>query len=135
MCKHQDPSCGPRAVEQVREFGGVLEHPAESTLFRFCRMPFPGELPDEFGGFTVLVRQVAWGNVCEKPTWLYFVGVSRPLVYSGIRTGGKPTHRVTSGPRGPQLPTAHKSLRSRTPPAFASWLLDLAALAGKARAA
>ena len=26
LCKYQDASCGPRAVEQVRAFGGVLEH-------------------------------------------------------------------------------------------------------------
>jgi hypothetical protein len=129
MCTKQDPSCAPRAVEQVRAFGGVLEHPAESQIFRHCRLPFPGELPDSYGGFTVLVRQVAWGNVCEKPTWLYFVGVPRSLVLRGIRTGGRPTHRVTSGPRGPQLPTAHKSLRSRTPVAFAEWLVELAAQA------
>lgn len=129
MCTKQDPTCAPRAVAQVQAFGGVLEHPAESRLWRHCRLPFPGELPDEHGGFTVLVRQVAWGHVCEKPTWLYCVGVSRGIVESGIRRGGVATHRVTSGPRGPQLPTAHRALGSRSPIAFAEWLVSLAAQA------
>ncbi len=126
MCTKQDPSCGPRAVEQVRAFGGVLEHPADSLLFRECAMPFPGELPDAWGGHTVRIDQVSWGNACVKPTWLYFVGVRRELVAAGLRTGGTATHRVTSGPRGSQLPTAHATLRSRTPLALRDWLLSLA---------
>ena len=125
MCTKQDPACGPRAVEQVRAFGGVLEHPAESQLWRHCRLPFPGELPDEHAGFTVLVRQVAWGHACEKPTWLYCVGVTRSLVYSGIRRGGVASHRIASGPRGPLL-SAHKAMRSRTPVPFAEWLISIA---------
>ncbi len=28
-----DSDCAPRAVEQVRAFGGVLEHPARSSLW------------------------------------------------------------------------------------------------------
>lgn len=126
LCTKQDPTCGPRAVEQVRAFGGVLEHPAESTLFRHCLMPFPGELPDAWGGRTFLVRQVAWGHACEKPTWLYVVGVSSDFVRARFRSGGRPTHRVTSGPGGSQLPSAHRKLRSATPPAFADFLIAIA---------
>ncbi len=126
MCTKQDATCGPRAVEQVRAFGGVLEHPADSLLFKRCRLPFPGELPDEFGGRTYAVRQVAWGHCCEKPTWLYVVGVDHRQIVSNIRTGGVPTHRVTSGPRGPQLPSASKARRIHTPPAFVDFLISIA---------
>lgn len=126
MCTKQDPTCGPRAVEQVRTFGGVLEHPAESRLFRECKMPFPGELPDAWGGGSFLVRQVAWGNACEKPTWLYVVGVPAATVVRGFRSGGVATHRVMSGPRGSQLPTAHRKKRSATPPLFADFLIAIA---------
>lgn len=128
LCRLQDPSCGPHGVEMVRRYGGVLEHPAESMLFRHCRMPWPGELPDEFGGRTYLVRQVAWGHQCEKPTWLYVVGVPATRVVSGIRTGGVATHRVISGPRGPQLPMATQLKRRLTPTSFAAWLVELAAV-------
>lgn len=68
QCTRQPADCGPIAVEQVRRFGGVLEHPAHSTLFRHCGMPWPGELPDAWGGFTIEVEQVRWGHVARKRT-------------------------------------------------------------------
>lgn len=50
MCTRQDPTCGPRAFEQVRAAGGVLEHPEHSTLFEHVRAPHPNAPPDEWGG-------------------------------------------------------------------------------------
>lgn len=129
LCTKQDPTCGPRAVEQVRRWGGVLEHPADSRLWRHCDMPRPGELPDAWGGRSFEVRQVSWGHVCSKPTWLYTVGVDPYLLRAGIRSGGKPTHRITSGPRGPVLPSCSAKVASRSPLAFAHWLVELAAMA------
>ena len=126
LCTKQDAAAGPHAVAMVQRFGGVLEHPADSRLWRYCLLPLPGELPDAAGGRTYLVRQVAWGHACEKPTWLYVVGVPADVVVRGILTGGTATHRVTSGPRGPVLPFAHAALRRRTPVAFAEWLIALA---------
>jgi hypothetical protein len=127
LCRHQDPDCGPRAVDQVRRFGGVLEHPQNSQLWRHCKLPWPGELPDEFGGQTFEVRQVAWGHCCEKPTWIYVVDVPAAVVASGIRTGGNAAHRVTNGPRGDQtLRRASANQAKLTPPAFAEWLVSLA---------
>jgi hypothetical protein len=126
LCRHQDPDCGPHAVAMVRQFGGVLEHPAESLLFRHCQLPWPGELPDAWGGRTYAVRQVSWGHCCEKPTWLYVVGVPWRVVMAGMRTGGVATRRVTSGPRNKPLTRASKEAIRRTPPAFARWLVSLA---------
>lgn len=127
LCTKQDASCGPRAVEQVQKWGGVLEHPSASTLFKHCSLPRPGDPIDRFGGFTVAVRQVAWGHPCAKPTWLYVVGVPRELVEQGIRTGGTETHRVTNGSRGKTyLPRATAFENRLTPPAFRDWLIELA---------
>lgn len=127
LCKHQDPSCGPRAVAQVRMFGGVLEHPQHSSLWKFCSMPTPSDPPDAWGGYTLEVRQVAWGHCCEKPTWLYIVGVPRAVALAGVLSGGIATHRVTNGSRGKtHLPRASATLITVTPPLFASWLLQLA---------
>lgn len=127
LCTKQDPSCGPRAVKQVQRNGGVLEHPANSRLWKEMWIPAPGEGMDWVGGESYLVHQVSWGHCCVKPTWLYCVGVSAELVLAGMRYGGIATHRVTSGPRGPSLPSASKKRRTLTPPAFAEWLLSLAA--------
>jgi hypothetical protein len=129
LCTKQDPTCGPRAVIQVQKWGGVLEHPRESSLFRHCSLPRPGDPSDAYGGYTIAVHQVAWGHSCAKPTWLYLVGVPRAIAEAGIRTGGVETHRVTNGPRGKRLPKATAAKARGTPKAFAEWLVSLARIA------
>lgn len=135
FCVKQDPTCGPSAVEKVRSFGGVLEHPEWSRLFNVCGMPRPGELPDAWGGRTYAVSQVSWGHRAEKRTWLYVVGVDPDLVTRGIRTGGIATHVVNTSRKGQRRPELGKIERLLTPVAFAIWLLDLAATARRSEAA
>jgi hypothetical protein len=135
LCTRQDPSHGPFAVGTVRELGGVLEHPANSGLFRHCKVPFPGELPDAWGGYTIEVNQVSWGHRCQKRTWLYCVGVPLERVLAGLRFGGVATRRVTNGSRGVKLPRASNEENRRTPIAFAEWLISLASYATGRRAA
>jgi hypothetical protein len=36
LYKRDDGDCAPRALEQVRAFGGVLEHPRRRTPIRFA---------------------------------------------------------------------------------------------------
>ena len=109
LYRGNEHDCGPRAVEQVRAFGGVLEHPKRSDLWDHCGLPLPikretcGTVTnpchfwsvqlDEYDGWSVEVDQCAWGHVARKPTWLYFVGVSIRAVTRTIRTGGTPTAR------------------------------------------
>jgi hypothetical protein len=130
-CKRpQDRDLGPIAVDVVRRFGGVLEHPRGSKLWDWCLMARPGRGFDMWGGWTLAVEQVSWGHACRKPTWLYIVGVT-PSEVTGIRTGGEPTHQIW-GSRTPgrnhrcDLKAAHAAMRRRTPPAFAEWLIALA---------
>lgn len=128
--------CGPRAVEQVQRYGGVLEHPARSRLWQRCYLPHPNEPLDLFGGFTVEVDQCAWGHVARKTTWLYVVGASRAYVEGTTRVGGTPTHWVSGGrvPRPnhgggvvpPGIKVCSAQQRRRSPPAFAEWLVDIA---------
>jgi hypothetical protein len=134
-----DSDCGPRAVAQVRRWGGVLEHPARSTLFAHCGIPKPGELPDAFGGRTIEVCQIDWGHVARKRTWLYIVGPAEigptpparePTHWcSGFRssTHASPKRYKTNGcavPPGIKVCSAQQ--RRRTPVAFAEWLIDIA---------
>lgn len=125
-CTRQDPSCGPAGVQSVRNFGGVLEHPAWSALWEHCEMARPGELPDAHGGISLDVNQVDWGHVARKATWLYLVGV-RPEAYPRMPRRD-PTHLVTTSrrTRGPSLPEMKKRERHITPPAFAEFLVSLA---------
>lgn len=136
MYRGREHDCAPRAVEQVRRWGGVLEHPRHSLLWRQCRLPEPGGL-SFCGGFTVALDQCAWGHVARKASWLYCFGIDPELVFSTLRTGGQPTHWISGG-RGRQgkkakttpVPAGIKvcgaEQRRRTPPAFAEWLIGLA---------
>lgn len=65
----------PIAVNQVRKFGGVLEHPAHSKLFDYCGLPPPMKF-DSYGGFTIEINQCDFGHVARKRTWLYFSGLT-----------------------------------------------------------
>ena len=136
--------CGPEllaqeglglvAVAQVRRWRGVLEHPADSRLWTACRMPAPGQIPDEYGGWTVAIEQWHWGHRAVKPTWLYIVGTfDLPPVPVPSTT------RPPSGGRGAtardpalrsMLERLPRSQRHLTPPALARWLVELAERCG-----
>lgn len=114
------------AAAHVRKFGGVLEHPAESTLWAHRGMPTPGRAPDRFGGWAAEIRQCDWGHKAEKLTWLYIVGCHPddlpPLPARSEPTGViKPQRGV---PRTLKIVT--KAEREHTPPALAEWLVELA---------
>lgn len=130
FCTKQDASCAPLAVQQVRRFGGVLEHPVSSRLWGHSSLPLEGEPPDAFGGRTFVVNQLAWGHACSKPTRLYVVGLARDAVADGIRTGGTPTHQQRARHNGKAATEPYKmasaGMRRRTPIAFAEWLVSLA---------
>lgn len=124
------------AVDQVRKYGGVLEHPASSTLWGAAGLPYPGRR-DGFGGWTLPVKQQCWGHRAEKPTWLYIVGCgvdglpTLPFVLgrathiigsSGRRSDGSRLHKGDQGWR----PEVAKQEREATPVEFAIWLVALA---------
>ncbi len=110
------------AVQQVRTYGGVLEHPAGSTLFDVCKLPKPGNPPDAFGGFTIELDQVHFGHRARKPTWLYVVRPTRrPKMHVGVR---QPTATIRGG--RPGLPQIGHREREATPERFARWLCLLA---------
>lgn len=120
------------AVEQVRKFGGVLEHPANSTLWATQKLPLPRDR-DQYGGWTLPIVQQWWGHRAEKRTWLYIVGCAQQDIPPLPMTLGEaPCICGTSGRRrdGTRLsrrPEITKAEREHTPPALAAWLVELAA--------
>lgn len=122
----EDPSTAVIAAHQVQRWGGVLEHPADSKMWRELGLPRPGE--SGMVGETIAVRQCDWGHRAEKPTWLYIVGRSGPLpampAPQPAPDAPKP-YRSGRQPRG-VLETLSKRQRRLTPPAFAEWLVALA---------
>mgnify|MGYP003441968476 CR=1 FL=1 len=118
------------AVNQVRMNGGVLEHPAGSTLWPVAGLPEPGER-DAWGGFTIIVPQFWWGHLANKATRLYICGCEpRDLPPVPFVLGEAP--RTMAGTRkelvaaGLQKPELLKKDREKTPSALAAWLVDLA---------
>ena len=116
-----------RCIDWVREFGGVLEHPKKSTLWLHCRLPLPCEKPDKYGGFSIELDQHSFGHKTTKSTWLYICGIDRAAV---------PEIPLNFNPvRKHQWEHLSMNQRRATPPAFASWLVELARRCGKGGAA
>lgn len=113
------------AVDVVRSNGGVLEHPASSTLWAEKPLPRPGSV-DEFGGWTLPIHQQAFGHRAQKPTFLYIVGCAPSDVPEFPLVLGRATHCIRPGKKYPRLPSVTKAEREHTPPALAAWLVDLA---------
>lgn len=119
------------AVEQVRRFGGVLEHPAWSKLWVRCGLPAPGAR-DAFGGWTLPIHQHWWGHRAEKSTWLYIVGCMPaelppvPLVLGEAPFVVSTSGRRKDGSRAGYRPEIKKSEREHTPIELAKWLVELA---------
>lgn len=105
------------AVQLVREFGGVLEHPAASGLWGHCGLPRPGAKVDKFGGWSLFVDQGWFGHPCPKPTWLYVVGRA-PFGHDACPVSLRRAPGRVEGQT--------RADRERTSPGFARWLLSVA---------
>jgi len=78
-----DGGCFAAAIHDVRRYGGVLEHPADSLAWREWGLNVParsgGWIAADFqGGWTCYVEQGFYGHDARKPTWLYAHGVDLP---------------------------------------------------------
>ena len=120
-----EKALGPWAVDQVRRWGGVLEHPAASTLWAACDLPAPGRF-DSLGGWTLGIHQHSFGHRAEKATLLYIVGITPRDIPSMPLRIDQPTHVVQSRKRTDYRPHITKAEREHTPPDLARWLVELA---------
>jgi hypothetical protein len=110
------------SVEQIRRWGGVLEHPAFSNLWDAAHLPSPGQR-DSYG-FTISIDQFWFGHQCRKRTWIYCCGIARSAVPAPpIRLVGQYPVALHTKQR---VPKRDKYSRSATPFAFAQWLVETA---------
>lgn len=112
------------ALEAVRDWGGVLEHPAYSHAWKKFGLPYPPRdgwaqgLWDD--GWTCEVDQAQYGHPANKRTWLYYIGAPPPP----LRWGRAPfTGRTVRSDGG-----GGRDQRSRTPIEFRDELIRLARL-------
>jgi len=104
------------AVNHVRKWGGVLEHPATSTLWQDMGLPRPGAT-DAHSGWTLAIRQSWFGHRAEKATWLYIVGVGAREI---------PALPFTLGRGRVEVQNMGHAEREHTPRDLALWLCELA---------
>ena len=120
-----DGGCFEAALEAVRTYGGILEHPAHSRAWKRFGLPVPipgcwsGSLTDP--GFSARVDQGWYGHQLRKPTWLYSVGVDVRKLEWGVGPGRRLAHR------DPGLSAAERErMTIPTPIPFRDLLLELA---------
>lgn len=87
--KGDDNGCFKAALESVRKYGGVLEHPWGSHAWAHFGLNLPSRkggwiVADFYGGWTCCVEQGRYGHYARKPTLLYAVGCDLPELEWGI---------------------------------------------------
>lgn len=125
LIRGDDHGCFKTALDAVRLFGGVLEHPAVSSAWRTFGLnnpPFHGGwvYADFLGGWTCHVDQGHYGHRARKPTWLY--------AHGGRRTIELPS--LIWGESGSIFPMERLSKRQRaaTPAHFRELLIAMVTL-------
>jgi len=116
------------AIEAVRTYGGVLEHPWLSTLWHAADLPAPGGR-DAYDGWTLPVDQNWWGHRARKRTRLYVCGIKPSDIPEIPIRLGEATHTVglwSGRNRSTCRPSIAKWEYEHTPPEFAAWLVELA---------
>lgn len=80
MSHGADRDCGIEALNAVTAFGGCVEQPAWSALFRAAGVAHVPGVVDRWGGRIVPIPDArALGHVARKPTWIYMVGVPQDV--------------------------------------------------------
>ena len=132
-----DDGCFAAALEAIRKFGGVLEHPEASHAWKWFGLNKPpksgGWVNADFnGGWTCCVEQGHYGHRARKATWLLAYGFSPPpLIWGkcegklkledGFHTAEERRRRVKTGVC---QRLSHKE-RAATPVPFRDLLLDM----------
>lgn len=144
--KGDDGGCFKAALDAVRSYGGVLEHPRGSHAWTHFGIRHPHSAGSWYratdtgvqGSWTCCVYQGHYGHKALKPTWLYYVGELPPpelrwgkpegtfmtVAGTSFKSVAARREAEANGWRySPRLPTA---LRNVTPVLFRDLLIKLA---------
>ena len=138
--KGDDDGCFAAALDAVRRFGGVLEHPWGSHAWAAFGLMVPPRaggwiVADWNGGWTCCVEQGRYGHYARKPTLLLAYGTDLPSLDWGVgeprldpaiieRMGLARAKRL--GEVGGKGGGTDSSARIGTPAPFRDLLLDMA---------
>lgn len=120
--KGDDKGCFAAALDAVRQYGGILEHPEASSAWAAFGLTAPPReggwvKADDFGGFTCCVAQGHYGHKANKFTWLYAVRCELPQL-----KWGKAEKAIKRG----SLENLSQRERLATPAPFRNLLLKIA---------
>jgi hypothetical protein len=135
-----DEGCFAAALDAVRQWGGVLEHPEGSHAWRAFDLKAPpsdgGWVAADFqGGWTCCIEQGHYGHLSRKATWLYARGVNLPSLRWG--SSGQRIHPIALARHGYEKARRigmmamvggkrKTEIRNATPPEFRDLLLSIA---------
>ena len=134
-----DGGCFAFALDSVRRWGGVLEHPEASHAWAHYGLTKPPKsggwiVADDLGGYTCCVEQGHYGHAARKATWLYARRCElRDLLWGACagRTRLEPgfhskAERDAATPERRLVKRLNREQRVGTPATFAELLLSLA---------
>lgn len=127
-----DGGCFAAALEAVRRWGGVLEHPAHTSAWAAFGLPKPTRSggwtnPDTHGGRACHVEQGHYGHRARKATWLYAVSPAPlPAVACGPSEARAWVSYMGNHTRGQQVERLTKRAAKATPLPFRDLLLSIA---------
>lgn len=136
--KGDDGGCFAAALEAVRRWGGVLEHPEAShawAAFGLIKPPHTGGwVRADVHGWTCCVEQGHYGHRARKKTWLYASRVDLPMLWWGKSQGERLDEGFHSAEERRAARAAGKKPRPRlstaenlaTPVPFRDLLLSIA---------
>jgi hypothetical protein len=128
----EDGGCFEAALNAVRTWGGVLEHPALSLAWDRYDLPKPpshGWIKGFCGGWSAHVEQRHYGHRARKGTWLYAYGCLPPSLKWG--PGAAPEAWISADRPRAELKALGiaqlgKKEAKATPPAFRDLLISIA---------
>jgi hypothetical protein len=141
LVKGDDGGCFASALDAVRRWGGVLEHPEGSAAWEHFGLLAPprngGWVAADWpmhNGWTCCVEQGAYGHRARKATWLYASGVELPVLAWGRAPGDfvrldEGFHSAEERARAVKTGACQrlsKRQRAATPPGFRDVLLSIA---------
>lgn len=116
------------AVDLIRKYGGVLEHPAGSILWKDENISLPriGHY-DAFGGYTIAMPQYWFGHKAMKHTWFYILGCKPEDLPEIPLKISNPQYVVSSVKRKERKDKKELSRcgRESTPLSLAQWLVEV----------
>lgn len=139
-----DGGCFAAALEDVRQWGGVLEHPEASHAWKWFGINAPPRSGGWVtagiwdGGWTCCVEQGHYGHKARKATWLYVFGLddlpdlawgksaAQGRIDHGFHTTAERRAWVAAGRPGKIKHEVSAQQRRRTPEAFRDLLLEMA---------